>query len=236
VARQAGNPVSLHGTGGAWIVAGEHADQQRFAASVYHSLDRKVCNTLNTACIPRSRVGDLMPVFLHAVERAGQRLGTHPKLHVLDSDVDLVPDHWFASIVPITRAEGDVDEPMAEPITELDLGREWEWEGSPEVTVAVVDDVYEAVSWFNAYSPHFVASIVSDDAAEVDGFFSAVDAPFVGNGFTRWVDGQYALDQPELGLSNWEGGRLFGRGAILSGGSAYTIRTRVTQTNFDIGR
>jgi glutamate-5-semialdehyde dehydrogenase len=236
VARQAGNPVSLHGTGGAWIVAGEHADQQRFAASVYHSLDRKVCNTLNTACIPRSRVGDLMPVFLHAVERAGQRLGTHPKLHVLDSDVDLVPDHWFASIVPITRAEGDVDEPMAEPITELDLGREWEWEGSPEVTVAVVDDVDEAVSWFNAYSPHFVASIVSDDAAEVDGFFSAVDAPFVGNGFTRWVDGQYALDQPELGLSNWEGGRLFGRGAILSGGSAYTIRTRVTQTNFDMGR
>jgi len=32
------------------------------------------------------------------------------------------------------------------------------------------------------------------------------------DGFTRWVDGQYALDTPELGLSNWEGGRMLGRG------------------------
>ena len=52
----------------------------------------------------------------------------------------------------------------------------------------------------------------------------ALDAPFVGNGFTRWVDGQYALDRPELGLANWQGGRLLGRGAILSGDSVHTIR------------
>jgi glutamate-5-semialdehyde dehydrogenase len=236
VARQAGNPVSLHGTGGAWIVAGEHADAQRFAAAVYHSLDRKVCNTLNTACIPRSRTDDLMPVFLHALERAGKRLGTNPKLHVLEANLDHVPSEWFASTVPIARAEGEVYEPMAEPIAELDLGSEWEWEGSPEVTLAVVNDTAEAVRWFNSYSPHFVASLVSDDSDELDAFFAAIDAPFVGNGFTRWVDGQYALNEPELGLSNWQGGRLFGRGAILSGGSAYTIRTRVTQTDFDIGR
>ena len=30
VARQAGTPVSLHGTGGAWLVAGESADAERF--------------------------------------------------------------------------------------------------------------------------------------------------------------------------------------------------------------
>ena len=40
---------------------------------------------------------------------------------------------------------------------------------------------------------------------------------------TRWVDGQYALDRPELGLSNWEHGRLFARGGVLSGDSVYTI-------------
>ena len=51
-----------------------------------------------------------------------------------------------------------------------------------------------------------------------------VDAPFVGDGFTRWVDGQYALDTPELGLSNWQGGRLLGRGGVLSGDSVHTIR------------
>jgi glutamate-5-semialdehyde dehydrogenase len=39
-----------------------------------------------------------------------------------------------------------------------------------------------------------------------------------------------------LGLSNWQSGRLFGRGGILSGDSAHTIRTRAIQTNPDIGR
>ena len=63
-----------------------------------------------------------------------------------------------------------------------------------------------------------------------------MDAPFVGNGFTRWVDGQYALNRPELGLSNWQFGRLFGRGGVLSGNSAYTVRSRVTQEHSDIGR
>ena len=53
VARQAGVPVSLHGTGGAWIISGEQRPE-RFASAVYHSLDRKVCNTLNTCCILRS--------------------------------------------------------------------------------------------------------------------------------------------------------------------------------------
>ena len=58
----------------------------------------------------------------------------------------------------------------------------------------------------------------------------------MGNGFTRWVDGQYALDKPELGLSNWQSGRLFGRGGILSGDSAHTIRTRAIQDNPNLAR
>lgn len=236
VARQAGNAVSLHGTGGAWIVAGDAADPVDFAAAVYHSLDRKVCNTLNTACIPRSRVDDLMPVFLHAIERAGLRRGTTTKLHVLESSAPHVPTEWFERSAPITRAGGVVDEPQAELIAEEGLGDEWEWEDSPEVTVAVVDDIDHAVGLFNRYSPRFIASMISSDAEEHDAFFGGIDAPFVGTGFTRWVDGQYALNQPELGLSNWEGGRLFGRGGILSGESAYTVRTRAVQENPDIGR
>ena len=47
VASQSGIPVSLHGTGGAWVVAGEHADADTLQTVVQHSLDRKVCNTLN---------------------------------------------------------------------------------------------------------------------------------------------------------------------------------------------
>jgi glutamate-5-semialdehyde dehydrogenase len=236
VARQSGNAVSLHGTGGAWIVAGESANSEDFSSAVLHSLDRKVCNTLNTTCIPRSRADELVPVFLAAVDEAGERRGTNSKLHVLDASVDAVPGEWFARTVPISRAGGVVDEPQAEPIDEADLGEEWEWEDSPEVTLAIVDSVGHAVDWFNRYSPRFVVSIISDDPEELDDFFAAVDAPFVGNGFTRWVDGQYALDKPELGLSNWQNGRLFGRGGILSGDSAFTIRNRVTQDDPDLGR
>ena len=236
VARQAGNAVSLHGTGGAWIVAGESADEQAFAAAVFHSLDRKVCNTLNTACIPRQAVERLMPAFLHAIERSGERRGTNVKLHVLEGSEQHVPAEWFDRVVPVARASGPSDEPQAEPISEGRLGDEWEWEDSPEVTVAVVDDVDQAIAWFNRYSPRFAASLVSEDEEEHERFFAAIDAPFVGNGFTRWVDGQYALARPELGLSNWQSGRLFGRGGILSGDSAFTVRTRVTQENPDIGR
>jgi glutamate-5-semialdehyde dehydrogenase len=100
----------------------------------------------------------------------------------------------------------------------------------------VVDTTEEAVDLFNEHSPRFVASLISSDAAAYDRFYELVDAPFVGNGFTRWVDGQYALGKPELGLSNWQFGRLFGRGGVLSGDSVYTVRTRVTQSDPDVHR
>lgn len=236
VARQAGNVVSLHGTGGAWIVAGDDADADDLAAAVYHSLDRKVCNTLNTLCIPAARAGDLVPVVLDALERAGERRGANPKLHVLEASRGYVPDVWFDRTVPISRAEGDVMESQAVWIAEKDLGEEWEWEESPEITLAVVDTVEQAIEWFNRYSPRFVVSLISRSAEAHAAFFTGVDAPFVGNGFTRWVDGQYALNRPELGLSNWQSGRLFGRGGILSGDSAHTIRTRAIQDDPDLAR
>ena len=71
---------------------------------------------------------------------------------------------------------------------------------------------------------------------EHERFWQTIDAPFVGNGFTRWVDGQYALGLPELGLSNWQFGRLFGRGGVMSGDSVYTVRTRAVQDDPEVGR
>ena len=236
VARQAGNAVSLHGTGGAWIVGGPNADVAAFESAVYHSLDRKVCNTLNTCCIVAERAHDLVPAFLRGLERAGERRGVPAKLHVLEASVGAVPKVWFARMVDVERADGTHREYQAQPIAEAGLGDEWEWEESPEVTLAIVDSIDEAADLFNRYSPHFVVSLISRNEREHDRFFDLVDAPFVGNGFTRWVDGQYALDKPELGLSNWQHGRLFGRGGILSGDSVYTIRSRVTQTDPDVGR
>ena len=235
VARQSGTPVSLHGTGGAWIVASESADPDAFGAAVYHSLDRKVCNTLNTACIVASRAEELVPVFVDALDRAGQRLNATSKLHVTSGGRRYVPEGWFEPAT-IVRAEGPVTEPRAELIGDDRLGVEWEWEQSPEVTLAIVTDVDTAIALFNEQSPRFAASLISEDDAEHRAFFDLVDAPFVGNGFTRWVDGQYALNRPELGLSNWQFGRLFGRGGVLSGDSVFTVRSRAHQTDPDIGR
>lgn len=236
LAKQAGIPASLHGTGGAWIVAAETAAAEAFGAAVEASLDRKVCNTLNVCCIVRSRAAELVPVFLDAADRAAKRRGQSFKLHVIRGDEKFVPAALFERQVTVRRAEGDVKEAQAELLDAGDLGREWEWEETPEVTLKIVESVDEGVGLFNRYSPQFIASLISADAAEHDRFFGAVNAPFVGDGFTRWVDGQYALERPELGLSNWQFGRLFGRGGVLSGDSVFTVRARVTQVDPKVHR
>ena len=206
VARQSGVPVSLHGTGGAWLVVSEHADATVLGQTVEHSLDRKVCNTMNVCCIPRSRAAELRGIVAEAAQRAAASRGTHAVTHDLD--------------------DGRVER----------LGEEWEWEDSPEYWLIEVDSVAEAVALFNRYSPRFSASLISDDPSEHEWFYSAIDAPFVGNGFTRWVDGQFALDQPELGLSNWQAGRLFARGGVLSGDSVHTVRLRADVRDHSLHR
>ena len=142
-----------------------------------------------------------------------------------------MPAGLFSQVVNIVRAEGTVAEPQAETITADRLGTEWEWEEAPEITLQSVDSIDQAVGLFNQYSPRLVASLISSVPAEHERFFAALDAPFSGDGHTRWVDGQFALNKPELGLSNWENGRLFGRSGVLTGDSVYTVRTRyVTDT------
>ncbi|PZQ57862.1 MAG: glutamate-5-semialdehyde dehydrogenase [Phenylobacterium zucineum] len=235
IARQAGTPVSLHGTGGAWMVADEAADADRFHAAAYHSLDRKVCNTLNTCCIVESRADELIPVFLQALEAAGRRR-RGCKLHVAEADFARLPEHWRTARTTVVRAGGPVEEALAEPIADARLGEEWEWEETPEVTLKIVADAPEAVALFNRYSPRFAAALISQDPAAHERFWATIDAPFVGDGFTRWVDGQYALNKPELGLSNWENGRLFARGGVLAGDGVFTVRARVRQTDLDLDR
>ncbi|MDA0202609.1 MAG: aldehyde dehydrogenase family protein [Actinomycetota bacterium] len=210
VARSAGVPVSLHGTGGAWMLVAGDASADRLAAVVERSLDRKVCNTLNVCCIPASRADELVPVVAGALAVAAEgRPGATAHL------TDAARSRWPESLA------ADVE---VEHIEVEELGREWEWEDRPEVTVHVVDDLDAAVRLCNHHSPRFVVSVITDDPATVESVYGAVDAPFVGDGFTRWVDGQYALRAPELGLSNWEHGRLLGRSAILSGSSVHTVR------------
>jgi glutamate-5-semialdehyde dehydrogenase len=231
VARQAGTPVSLHGTGGAWLVADVSADAARFEAAVFNSLDRKVCNTLGVCCIPASRTADLVPAFLAALRRAGERRGHGVKLHVVEGDEAVLPADWRDARTRVRRADGEHEEALVEILAEADLGREWEWEETPEVSLKIVEGADQAARLFNAYSPRFIACMIAGDEDAKRRFYAAVDAAFVGDGFTRWVDGQYALNRPELGLSNWQAGRLFARGGVLSGDGVYTVRTRMTQAD-----
>ena len=235
IARGAGTPVSLHGTGGAWMVADATADPDRFFAAVFHSLDRKVCNTLNVCCIAAEAADALVPVFLEALARAGERRRGF-KLHVAEADLDRIPEALRTARGTVVRAEGPAEEPLVEPIADADLGREWEWEETPEVSLKIVESVDAAVALFNALSPRFTASLISADPAAHARFYDLIDAPFVGDGFTRWVDGQYALSRPELGLSNWEHGRLFARGGVLAGDGVFTVRARVRQADPDLDR
>jgi glutamate-5-semialdehyde dehydrogenase len=194
VARQSGTPVSLHGTGGAWLIADDSCDARRFAQAVENSLDRKVCNTLNVCCIVQSRAAELVPLFHAAVQRAGEALGHGAVVHEAD-----------------------------------DLAREWEWEDIPEVSLKIVKDLDEAIALFNRHSPQFIVSLIAEDPRAHAALYAGANAAFVGDGFTRWVDGQYALNRPELGLSNWQNGRLFARGGVLAGDGVFTVRTRMTQ-------
>lgn len=217
VARQHGVPASLHGTGGAWMVVAADADPDQLALAVRHSLDRKVCNTLNVCCLVREGADRLAPVVLSAGRAAAAARGARLVVHA-------------------TPSAAAVAGPDAIAQDEAELGTEWEWEHDPELTLVVVDDIAHAVALFNRHSPRFAASLVSGDPAAHERFYATVDAPFVGNGFTRWVDGQFAFDRPELGLSNWQGGRLFGRGGVLSGDSVHTVRTRALVRDHDLHR
>lgn len=228
IARQAGTPVSLHGTGGAWMIVGESADAERLAAVVEHSLDRKVCNTLNVICLPFSRAAELVPLVEEAADRAAARRGLRARVHASASALG----HFrHRDPIEVRRAGGTVVEPRVTEADIASLGHEFEWEENPEFRVELVGSVADAIALFNANSPRFIVSCVSDDGADHEAVWSGCDAPFVGDGFTRWVDGQFALLRPELGLSNWQSGRLFARSAILSGDSGYTVRLRVRQSD-----
>ena len=122
----------------------------------------------------------------------------------------------------VTVSEGIV--PGASAIAEAELGKEWEWEGTPELSLVVARDFAHAVALINQYSPRFVASILSERAGAFEAFYAAVEAPYVSNAFTRWVDGQWAWHRPELGLTNWETGRLLGRSGFLSGDDLTSVR------------
>jgi glutamate-5-semialdehyde dehydrogenase len=233
IAQQSGVPASLHGTGGAWMIVGDEADASRLENVVEHSLDRKVCNTLNVCCVPASRADELVPVVYRAAEQAASTRGFHCRVHVVNGAERYLPQ---SALIDVKRADGVHQEQQITSASVDALSHEFEWEENPEFYVVLVQNIEEAVDLFNEYSPQFVVSVISEATAEREFVWRNANAPFVGDGFTRWVDGQFALLRPELGLSNWQSGRLFARGGVLSGDSAFTVRLQVRQEDSSLHR
>jgi glutamate-5-semialdehyde dehydrogenase len=221
IARQVGTPVSLHGTGGAWLVVGSSFDAERLRSFVENSLDRKVCNTLNTMVLLESGFSESLRAVGPALERIATNHGGRLVVHCRD-----------ARVIEACKGLAGVDTRRED----VDPGHEWEWDDHPELTIITSTSIDDAVSLFNSHSPRFVLSVVTNVASEEEAAWAASDAPFFGNGFTRWVDGQFALSRPELGLANWQSGRLLGRGGVLSGDSVHTVRLRVRQDNHHLRR
>jgi glutamate-5-semialdehyde dehydrogenase len=224
VARQSGIAVSLHGTGGAWMIVGDSANPDDVTSHVLHSLDRKVCNTLNVVAMTNHTSVHNIQAVLSGISASASRRDTQAIVHV-----NKASQHRLGScVIPENLALRWVDN--------IDYAHEYEWENEPELALYFGTDIHDCVTAFNAHSPQFVVSCLSQDQTEHDLIWRECNAPFVGNGFTRWVDGQYALKRPELGLSNWQGGRLLGRGGVLSGDGVHTIRLRTTQADRDVHR
>ncbi|GIS55336.1 MAG: hypothetical protein Ct9H90mP30_0210 [Actinomycetota bacterium] len=92
----------------------------------------------------RSGIG-LSPRVFGALTEASEARGANAKLHITESTDSFIPDAWRGNVA-IERAEGEVIEPQTEEIQIDEIGVEWEWENSPEVTLVVVESVSEAIT------------------------------------------------------------------------------------------
>jgi len=224
VARQSGTAVSLHGTGGAWMIIGQSAHAEDIASFVLNSLDRKVCNTLNVVAMTLDSPENNIQAVLNGVSDAATHRNTQGVVHVHSTSKKLLD----SCVIPVNV--------IIQWSDNIDYALEYEWENQPELALSFESNLHHCVASFNAHSPKFIVSCLSQDQRDHDLVWRECNAPFVGNGFTRWVDGQYALNRPELGLSNWQGGRLLARGGVLSGDGVHTVRLRVHQTNTNVRR
>jgi glutamate-5-semialdehyde dehydrogenase len=162
----------------------------------------------------------LVPVVLGALRERDPDY----RLHVAASAQHEIPADLLDRRVTVRRATGEVVEPQIDVIPDAELATEWEWEQTPEVSLVCAHDDEAAIEIIDRHSPRFVASILTRDAERLEAFVRRIDAPYVGNAFTRWVDGQWAWGRPELGLTNWERGRLMGRSGILTGEDVFSVR------------
>ena len=185
-------PVLGHTEGICHVYVDDDADLE-MAADV--AFDAKVqypavCNAVETLLVNESVASDLLPDLVERYEAAG---------------VELRGDEATREIVDVGAATDD----------------DWDTEyGDLELSIKLVDDVYDAVEHVNAHGSKHTESIVTEDQAAAEAFMTGIDAASVfHNASTRFADGyRYGLGA-EVGIST---GKVHARGPVgLEGLTTY---------------
>ena len=71
-----------------------------------HSLDRKVCNTVNVCCIVRERAAELVPAFVEAASGGGGQRQQDARIHATATALAFVPDADRSATARVARADG----------------------------------------------------------------------------------------------------------------------------------
>ncbi len=149
-----------------------------------------VCNAVETLLVSEAIAADFLPGLITRYEDAG---------------VELRGDDKAREVV-------DIGEATAE---------DWRTEyGDLELSIKVVDDVYEAVEHVNENGSKHTESIVTEDSEAAETFMTGIDAASVfHNASTRFADGyRYGLGA-EVGIST---GKIHARGPVgLEGLTTY---------------
>ncbi|MFW6317273.1 MAG: glutamate-5-semialdehyde dehydrogenase [Halorubrum sp.] len=185
-------PVLGHTEGICHVYVDDDADLE-MAADV--AFDAKVqypavCNAVETLLVNESVAPEFLPGLVERYEAAG---------------VELRGDAATREIVDVDAATDD----------------DWDTEyGDLELSIKLVDDVYEAVEHVNAHGSKHTESIVTEDRSAADAFMTGIDAASVfHNASTRFADGyRYGLGA-EVGIST---GKVHARGPVgLEGLTTY---------------
>ena len=179
-----GIPVLGHTEGVCHVYVDADADLSMAAAVAYDAKVQypAVCNAVETLLVDDDVAADLLPELVDRYEAAGVTVRGDDR----------------------TRAVVDVD-----PATEADWDTEY---GDLELSIRVVDDVYDAVTHVNRHGSKHTESILTEDAETAETFMTGVDAASVfHNASTRFADGyRYGLGA-EVGIST---GKVHARGPV----------------------
>ena len=185
-------PVLGHTEGICHVYVDDDADLEMAADIAFDAKVQypAVCNAVETLLVNESIAPDLLPDLVERYEDAG---------------VELRGDDATRELVDVGAATDD----------------DWDTEyGDLELSIKLVDDVYEAVDHVNAHGSKHTESIVTEDRSAADAFMTGIDAASVfHNASTRFADGyRYGLGA-EVGIST---GKVHARGPVgLEGLTTY---------------